>query len=205
MGPHEQPGHPALETKLHPHFFFNSLNAISVLVRKQENALAVRLLALLPLVENAIRHGISRRPGAGLLEIRAAVRDGERDGMLVIEVHDDGPGPAAADIESSWLGPFRERRIESCEMVILRGSRGSCPVRSRGAFPSAGVAGEQRAPPLRVAVRRSKLALFVMQGDDRVDARRPACRHEAGDGDDQEKDRHDQREGQWIGRGDAEQ
>jgi LytS/YehU family sensor histidine kinase len=45
-------------------------------------------LVLQPLVENAIRHGISRKPGAGTIEI-AAARDGA---SLEISVRDDGEG-----------------------------------------------------------------------------------------------------------------
>lgn len=47
-------------------------------------------LVLQPLVENAIRHGIARKPSAGRIEI-AARRTG---GMLELEVRDDGPGIA---------------------------------------------------------------------------------------------------------------
>jgi signal transduction histidine kinase len=47
-------------------------------------------LVLQPLVENAIQHGISRRPGAGKVEIGATASDG----MLEIRVRDDGEGPA---------------------------------------------------------------------------------------------------------------
>jgi two-component system LytT family sensor kinase len=45
-------------------------------------------LALQPLVENAIRHGIAKSSTAGTIEVRA----GRRDGRLVLEVADDGPG-----------------------------------------------------------------------------------------------------------------
>ncbi|MCU1264693.1 MAG: hypothetical protein JWM21_1011 [Acidobacteria bacterium] len=45
-------------------------------------------LILQPLVENAIRHGISRRMAAGTISIRAE-RD---DGLLSITINDDGPG-----------------------------------------------------------------------------------------------------------------
>jgi len=140
--------------QLNPHFLFNSLNAITVLVRDQNTEAASRMLELLsdvlrlvlraegshetrlstelhflerylaieqvrfsdrlrtrvevdvairraavpqfilqPLVENAVRHGISRRTDAGLLEIMAQ-RDGD---TLVLTVRDNGPGlgPAA--------------------------------------------------------------------------------------------------------------
>jgi two-component system, LytTR family, sensor kinase len=139
--------------QLNPHFLFNSLNAITVLVRDNNTADASRMLELLsdvlrqvlysdeshetslsyeleflerylaieqvrfldrlrahveidpsiaraavprfllqPLVENALRHGIARRAGAGLVEIR-----GRREGdELVLTVRDDGPGLEAA-------------------------------------------------------------------------------------------------------------
>jgi signal transduction histidine kinase len=139
----------ALQTQLHPHFLFNTLNAIVVLVREQETDTAARMLVLLsdilrrllqqgatqevplreevavlsryleiqqlrfedrlrvdwevedgvldarvphlvlqPLVENAIRHGVSRRSAAGALHIRAR-RQGD---ALELAVKDDGPG-----------------------------------------------------------------------------------------------------------------
>ncbi len=46
---------------------------------------------LQPLVENALEHGIARRPGPGMLEIRAE----REDGRVRITVADDGPGVAA--------------------------------------------------------------------------------------------------------------
>jgi sensor histidine kinase YesM len=45
-------------------------------------------LILQPLVENAIRHGISRQSAPGRLSIRAA----RRDGRLLLQVEDNGPG-----------------------------------------------------------------------------------------------------------------
>lgn len=51
-------------------------------------------LTLQPLVENAMQHGISARPGPGSVRI-VARRDGER---LRVEVHDSGPGfPSPSD------------------------------------------------------------------------------------------------------------
>ncbi|WP_147451398.1 sensor histidine kinase [Corallococcus llansteffanensis] len=139
----------ALRAQLHPHFLFNTLNAISVLVRKQDTAGSIRMLTgvsellrmalntsgrqhvplhedldfleryldieqtrfpdrlqvvraidpvtlgalvphliLQPLVENALKHGLATRSGAGCVELRAS-RDGAR---LLLEVLDDGPG-----------------------------------------------------------------------------------------------------------------
>jgi len=43
---------------------------------------------LQPIVENAIRHGIAPRSSAGRVEIRAE----RRDGMIELQVIDDGPG-----------------------------------------------------------------------------------------------------------------
>jgi two-component system LytT family sensor kinase len=149
----------ALRMQLHPHFLFNTLNTIAILVREQDVTTSVRLitqlgdvlrqvlrspqtqevplrdelaftrqyleieevrfadrlivsymledgaqdalvphLILQPLVENALRHGIARREGAGLLEI-GAKHDGDR---LVLWVRDNGPGlssgaPAAGE------------------------------------------------------------------------------------------------------------
>lgn len=62
-----------------------------------EDALTARVptLSVQPLVENAVRHGVNRSLGRGLVSLRAAV-DGT---SLQIEVCDDGPGPA---------GPFPE-------------------------------------------------------------------------------------------------
>jgi LytS/YehU family sensor histidine kinase len=138
----------ALRMQLHPHFLFNTLNSISVLMAddvkgarrmltrlsdllraslgnkgvhevtlKEEleflgsyleieqtrfqDRLTVRMevepaaldarvphLILQPLVENAIRHGIAPRAAPGLVEIRAR----RMNGMVRLEVCDDGPG-----------------------------------------------------------------------------------------------------------------
>ena len=154
----------ALKMQLHPHFLFNTLHAVTVLLREDPPAAArmvtrlgdllrltlsraeraevalddeltlVRLyldieavrfadrlvvaydvaddlrgarvpdLALQPLVENAIGHGIAARRDAGRLAIRARRTPRAEDlpaasvppgGWLVLEVEDDGPGPAA--------------------------------------------------------------------------------------------------------------
>ena len=138
--------------QLNPHFLFNSLNTITVLVRDQRTEDASRMLELLsgvlrqvlqsdksqevtladelkfiekylaieqvrfsdrleinwsidaaagtalvpafilqPLVENAIRHGISRLSEAGLVEIAASVSDND----ILLSVKDNGPGYAA--------------------------------------------------------------------------------------------------------------
>ena len=150
----------ALKMQLHPHFLFNTLNSISVLMTEDVKAarrmlsrlsdllrtslekagrhevslkeeleflnnyleieqtrfqdrLAVRMeiepaaleaqvpnLILQPLVENAIRHGIAPRAEAGLVEIRAA----RRNGMVQLQVRDNGPGMTASESEKSTKG-----------------------------------------------------------------------------------------------------
>jgi two-component system LytT family sensor kinase len=45
-------------------------------------------MILQPLVENSIKHGLSRKTGEGCITIRAT----RRDGRAIIEVHDDGLG-----------------------------------------------------------------------------------------------------------------
>lgn len=57
-------------------------------------------LILQPLVENAIRHGVSQRATGGTIGVRAR-RD---DGTLLIEVYDDGPGLKADDSAREGVG-----------------------------------------------------------------------------------------------------
>ncbi|WP_438481034.1 sensor histidine kinase [Oleiharenicola lentus] len=138
----------ALRGQLHPHFLFNSFNALATLVRQKKNDVAVEIIAQLsallrlaierigfqevtlrqeldfiqryldleqvrfgdklridfqvepevmealvpnillqPIVENAIKHGISQRTTSGLLQISAA----RKFGRLEIKVINDGP------------------------------------------------------------------------------------------------------------------
>jgi len=66
-------------------------------------------LLLQPLVENAIRHGISTTPTAGVVSISAAVEPGQR---LVVHVQDDGPGmenPTPYPGSGTGLSNTRER------------------------------------------------------------------------------------------------
>jgi signal transduction histidine kinase len=68
-------------------------------------------LILQPLVENAVRHGISALSSAGRVEVHAAVEDGR----LVLTVSDDGPGFQAAPATAgsgTGLRNTRERLTE---------------------------------------------------------------------------------------------
>src|SRR2546421_3280512 len=156
----------ALRMQLNPHFLFNSLNAITVLVRDQNTRDASRMLELLggvlrqvlqsekrqevtldeelrfvekylaieqvrfsdrlqvrwsinpdardalvpafilqPLVENAVRHGISKRSEAGLIEIKGQ----ELEGDLVLSVQDNGAGYSAESGRGVGLANTRAR------------------------------------------------------------------------------------------------
>jgi signal transduction histidine kinase len=66
-------------------------------------------LILQPLVENAIRHGIASRPGAGRVEVEAH----RLNGALVVRVRDDGPGLAGAGAPADGVGLSNTRaRLE---------------------------------------------------------------------------------------------
>jgi len=169
----------ALQMQLHPHFLFNSLNAIGVLVRDQDTVAASRMIELLgdllrqvlgaepsperslareiafiqqylaieqvrfsdrlrptidvdptltdaavptfvlqPLVENALRHGIAKRTGAGVLRISARPAGDD----LVLSVHDDGPG-----VESEIPGVRRGLGLDNtrARLSTLYGDRAS--------------------------------------------------------------------------------
>lgn len=187
----------ALRAQLHPHFLFNSLHAISSLVRDGRNADAVRLIsgmsdllrrvletdtrelqlaeeldlvrkyveiqqvrfgdrlqvqidsdepasatmvpALLvqPLVENAVRHGVSPRIEGGRIHIRARVNQSH----LVVEVEDDGPGvpegwsiPAARG-HGTGLANLRERLQalygQAADLAVGRAASGGVLVTAR--------------------------------------------------------------------------
>lgn len=149
----------ALKMQLQPHFLFNTLNAIMVLVRQNRVAPAEEMLgrlgdllrcvldereaqevplqreldyvrlylaieevrfadrlcvtfdvdpavldaavphmALQPIVENALRHGIARTSAAGTIRISAAPA-GE---SVVLQVRDDGPGVHGAEAADGW-------------------------------------------------------------------------------------------------------
>ncbi|HJU87805.1 MAG TPA: histidine kinase [Gemmatimonadaceae bacterium] len=74
-------------------------------------------LLLQPLVENAVRHGISVVSTAGIVEVSAAVQDGR----LLVTVRDDGPGLGAAS-HSSGTGTGLRNTRERLEQLAGNGS-----------------------------------------------------------------------------------
>jgi len=179
----------ALKMQLQPHFLFNTLNAIMVLVRQRSTARAEEMLgrlsdllrcvldeaeaqevplhreldyvrlylsieqvrfddrltvviapdpavldaavphmALQPIVENALRHGISRSVAGGTIRISAA----EIQGSLVIQVSDDGPGlgdEASTDRCGIGLANTRARLAQlygdAASVTLERGGTGA--------------------------------------------------------------------------------
>jgi LytS/YehU family sensor histidine kinase len=89
-------------------------------------AAAVPSFALQHLVENAIRHGIARRPEAGRV-IVAARRDGD---TLELSVSDDGPGydEQRGTVKGRGIDNTRERlralHGDRASLVIVRGETG---------------------------------------------------------------------------------
>jgi signal transduction histidine kinase len=76
--------------------------SVRVDVEPEARQALVPNLILQPLVENAIRHGIAPRATRGRIEVRAA----RRDGVLALEVRDDGVGlrPAAGLRRGEGIG-----------------------------------------------------------------------------------------------------
>ncbi len=105
---------------------------------------AVPSLVVQPLVENAIRHGTSRRAGGGQIEI-VTRRVG---GSLVIEVLDDGPGLPADQVPDEGIGIGHTR----ARLAQLYGAEGALELESR---VGGGTAARLRLPYVRLG-RRSR-------------------------------------------------
>src|SRR5687768_7710179 len=85
---------------------FGDRLTVTFVVADSARAAVVPGLLLQPLVENAIKHGIGARSGAGRIGI-AAAREGD---ALVIEISDDGRGlPEGAVVEGVGLSNCRAR------------------------------------------------------------------------------------------------
>jgi two-component system LytT family sensor kinase len=84
---------------------FQGRLAVSLQVEPSLGDALVPSLILQPLVENAIKHGISRRPGPARIEISAR----SQDDQLRLRVWDDGDGSPAENPEGVGLANTRER------------------------------------------------------------------------------------------------
>jgi hypothetical protein len=74
-------------------------------VTAEAGQLLLPALTVATLVDNAVRHGVTPKAGAGLIAVRAAAQDGE----LVITVHDDGMGLRASSGGGLGLVTVRAR------------------------------------------------------------------------------------------------
>jgi len=197
----------ALKMQVHPHFLFNTLHAVTVLIR-EDPAAATRVvtrlgdllrltlsrattpqvsfrrelelltlyleiertrfhdrleiaydvqpatlgalvpdLILQPLVENAIRHGVSPNAGTGRIEVRSR-RDGE---WLNVEIRDNGAGLTRGHVRPDGIGLTTTRaRLERLyndqqELTLANLPEGGCVARIRIPFQ---LTTEDRGEPL---------------------------------------------------------
>jgi two-component system, LytTR family, sensor kinase len=115
---------------------------------------AVPSLVIQPLVENAIRHGTSRRAGAGHVEI-VTRRVG---GSLVIEVLDDGPGLRADQAPDEGIGIGHTR----ARLAQLYGADGALELEPRA---GGGTAARIRLPFARVSRRAATNGIAAPKAD----------------------------------------
>jgi two-component system, LytTR family, sensor kinase len=115
---------------------------------------AVPSLVVQPLVENAIRHGTSRRAGGGQIEI-VTRRVG---GSLIIEVLDDGPGLPADQMPDEGIGIGHTR----ARLAQLYGADGALELEPR---IGGGTAARLRIPYARVGRRTGRSELAGQRAD----------------------------------------
>jgi len=112
--------------------FGDSLNVIIDICASARDVMVPSLI-LQPLVENAIRHGLSPRPGGGTVWVKAVIDDN----VLYITVEDDGVGLGESWTEDRLglgLGVTRERiamlhRTQNAGLLISRREDGGTRVR----------------------------------------------------------------------------
>jgi two-component system, LytTR family, sensor kinase len=127
----------ALKMQLHPHFLFNTLRLyLSIEQVRFEDRLRVRIdagpelsnalvphMALQPIVENAVRHGLGQSEEPVLIHVSAS-RD---DGRLTLTVTDDGPGCATPVFEGKGIGLTNTRnrlqRLYGAGATLSAGNR----------------------------------------------------------------------------------
>jgi sensor histidine kinase YesM len=99
------------------------------------NEALVPTLILQPLVENAVKHGVSKVDGGGRIAVSAR-REGDR---LVLSVRDNGPGLDGTDATESGLG-LRNTRAR------LEHLYGAAQSLTLSALPDGGLIAEVRLP-----------------------------------------------------------
>lgn len=104
---------------------FRDRLTVSYSIAAETQPLLVPVLCLQPLVENAIRHGVSAVPGPASIRIAAVVADG----FLVITVSDDGPGFPAGPSRPAGIGLANTR----ARLAQLYGDEGSLTLGPGGA------------------------------------------------------------------------
>jgi two-component system, LytTR family, sensor kinase len=104
-------------------------------------------LVLQPIVENAIRHGIAPRSSAGRIEIRAE----RRDGMIELQVIDNGPGlqPSNGELKegiglANTRARLRQLYGDEHRIEISEADRGGLAVKLSIPFRQAEVEGAAR-------------------------------------------------------------
>jgi signal transduction histidine kinase len=81
---------------------------VSLVIPDQAAPVMVPSFLLQPLVENALRHGVAKRPGRGRIAIDATLADGR----LLVTVDDDGNGlPAGFDLDRNAGTGLRNIRV----------------------------------------------------------------------------------------------
>jgi hypothetical protein len=215
----------ALKMQVHPHFLFNTLHAVTVLIREDPTAatrVVTRLgdllrltlsrattpqvsfrreleiltlyleiertrfhdrleitydvqpatlgalvpdLILQPLVENAIRHGVSPNAGTGHIQVRSR-RDGE---WLDVEIRDNGAGLARGHVRPDGIGLTTTRaRLERLygdqqQLTLANLPEGGCVARIR--IPFQLTAEDRGEPAVRPPLTATSEAPLAAAGD----------------------------------------
>jgi sensor histidine kinase YesM len=104
---------------------FGSRLGLDWAIEPETRDLPVPPMTLQPLVENAIKHGLSTKLAGG----RITVRSRRADGNLLLEVADDGTGFPARYREGTGLSNLRERLDAmyggAAQLTIARGAGGA--------------------------------------------------------------------------------
>jgi two-component system LytT family sensor kinase len=124
--------------------FGEKLKVVKQIAPETMDAMVPGML-LQPLIENSIKHGLEPRISGGAVTLRSRIEEG----MLVIEVEDDGVGMHAERPEFSRAGTGIGMRNVRDRMEVQYGSRASMEINSR---PGRGTKVTLRMPVLEAGV-----------------------------------------------------